>query len=179
MSSRFLTVYQKMILPSLYLNRKYYKGSVPCPLSKDNHFSILRDDSMFSPASPGDHCLIKMFITPSNFPFNSFLIALGIKSQLLINVNALNDCPNSPNPSQATLSFPQLAPALTLPFFLFLGCNNLFSPQGGLPSFYLPGLCLTSFFSTFMSQFLNILILINILPPSPNYFPSHYSFSSS
>ena len=38
-----------------------------------------------------------------------------------------------------------MAPAPILPFFLFLGHINLFSPQGGLPSFYLPGLCLTSF----------------------------------
>ena len=89
-----------------------------------------------------------MFITPSNFPwlspFNIFLIGLGTKSQLTF-VNVLNDCPNFPNPSQATLSSLQMAPAPILLFFLFLGHINLFPPQGGLPCFYLSGVCLTSF----------------------------------
>lgn len=93
--------------------------------------------------------LLKVFITPSNFswlsPFNSCFIGLGTKSQLFTNVNALNDYPNFPNPSQATLSSLQMAPAPILLFFLFLGHTNLFPPQGGLPCFYLPGLCLTSF----------------------------------
>ena len=92
--------------------------------------------------------LLKMFITPSNFPwlspFNIFLIGLGTKSQLTF-VNVLNDCPNFPNPSQATLSSLQMAPAPILLFFLFLGHINLFPPQGGLPCFYLSGVCLTSF----------------------------------
>ena len=137
--------------------------------------------------------LLKMFTTPSNFPwlspFNIFLIGLGTKSQLTY-VNVLNDCPNFPNPSQATLSSLQMAPAPILLFFLFLGHINLFPPQGGLPCFYLPGLCLTS---TFRSQFNHSFVsdslrpheLQHARPPCPEYthilapFPLAYSSSLS
>lgn len=128
-----------------------------------------------------------MFIKQSNVPclnyFNSFPTALGIKAHLLTIVNALNDCANSPKPSQASFSFPQLAPHPILPFFLFHRHINLFPPQGCLSTFYLPSLSLASFFLTFKSQFLTIhnlsislsfLFLFSLSLSQSHYFPSCY-----